>query len=211
MYNTLGSAGKYHTAGPPGFTGPSTPYGKKCFESPYVTVNASTGAASHHSQNIDCISTLSMRGPCYFDAECPNGGCVDGSCGMSEVKYPRIIRRLPDGAQDQKYLACREGAVLIENVDGTRGAYCPIPYENGTMPACQQTMQHVWQCDKYRAAGRDAEYDMCKKAEQCFVYNAEFPDGTVHPVSVRMTPFCMDAARASLEQSATRCVTCDYC
>ncbi len=203
--------------GPPGYTGLSSPYAfrKTCFQSPFVSQCANPA--------LNCITTYASRGNCWFDIECNSGKCLNGACAPADLDIPQVVSSLSYGDY-LKYMKgvtggtmegvpkarCKEGMVLVR-YKGETEPYCPIPYEPGTMPVCQQTMQKLWQCGQYKdksQPGAQKTYELCKQMENCFIYNVQYPDGKTHPVAVKMNSMCLGASAAAVQQSASRCSTC---
>jgi hypothetical protein len=213
----LKSTGEAKFCSGPGFTGlSSTPQMRNiCFDSPFATQCAASA--------VNCIQSYSTRGSCFFDSECRSNTCLNGQCAPFQPAHAQAISRL--SYQDyMKYMAaatggdmkriptadCKEGMVLAQMPDGNREVLCPIPYEPRSMPVCQQAYQNLWQCNQYKDSskcGAADAYQTCRKMQDCFVYNMEYPDGTTAPVSVKMNNMCLGAAKAAVEQTASRCVT----
>ncbi len=105
---------------------------------------------------------------------------------------------------------CKLGMIMV-NHKGKTEPYCPIPSEPGTQPVCQQTYQNLWQCDQYKdkaQPGAQSTYEQCKRFEGCFAYNINFPDGSILPMAVKMNSMCLGASSAAVQQTASRCTTC---
>ena len=178
--------------GPPAWYGP---YRKYCFEPPYVT--------GPGEPQVTCSTAYGVRGGCVNDGECGAGyTCQAGACRASSrvTGQPQVLRRLKPSH------ACAEGPLLIQEAGGGRSIVCPIPYENGSMPQCQNAFKNAWQCDRYAKTDRPKFYQ-CKSFESCFVYDAAFADGNVQPVSRRMDAECAGAAMAAQKKTAFACVT----
>jgi hypothetical protein len=201
--------------GPPGYTGFSSPFRKTCFSSPFASQCSDPG--------VNCISTYRTRGNCLFDNECDSGSCLNGGCAPANLDFPKVVSSLsyPDYL---KYMTgvtggamagvpetvCKEGMILVDR-NGEIAPYCPIPNEPGTMPVCQQAYQHLWQCDQFKdksQPGSQKAYEQCKRFENCFAYNLNYPDGSILPVAVKMNSECIGAATAAVQQTASRCATC---
>ncbi len=204
--------------GPPGFTGLSSPYRKTCIESSFLP------GTTIRENSLNCITTYANRGKCYFDADCSNPPSSSNylSSGVSAVNnavpdgtFPKVIHEVSSaeelkedsGSGSGRGLAavCKHPLVILQG-HGETSYYCPIPSESGTQPACRQTMQNLWQCSQF-PDGSEKRY-LCNEMENCFAYNAQYPDGSVHPALVKMNDFCLGVASAAMEQSASRCTTC---
>lgn len=201
--------------GVPGFTGFSSPYRLTCFGSAF--------ASSCSEPSLNCISTYRTRGNCYFDAECDSGNCANGQCAPADLSFPRVVNSLSYNDY-LKYMngvtggsmagvpkaMCKQGMIMVQR-DGKSEPYCPIPNEPGTMPVCQQAYQQLWQCDQFKdksQPGSQQAYEQCKRFQDCFAYNVEYPDGSMLPVAVKMNSECLGAAAAAVQQTASRCATC---
>ncbi len=202
--------------GPVGINSASGPFAKLCFESSFVS---KCGKAP-----LNCITTYAARGNCLFDAECNSRQCRNGTCASADIDFPQVVNSL---SYDNylKYMQgvtggtmagvpkakCKEGMVLLK-YKGKVEPYCPIPSQPGTQPVCQQTMQNLWQCSQYKNSsqpGSQKAYELCRNMEGCFAYNAQYPDGTVHPAMVKMNSFCLGVGNAAVQQSAMACTTCE--
>lgn len=201
--------------GPPGFTGFSSPFRKTCFESAFASQCA--------NPSLNCISTYRTRNSCLYDNECNSGKCSNGACAPADIDYPKVVSSL--GYPDYlKYMqgvtggtmagvpkaVCKEGMIMVD-YKGKREPYCPLPSEPGTQPACQQAFQNLWQCDQFKTSskpGAHEAYLQCKDFQNCFAYNLSYPDGSILPMAVKMNSTCLGAASAAVQQTASRCATC---
>lgn len=186
-----------------------------CFQSPFATACASNA--------VNCIQTYATRGSCIYSAECRDGAsCINGACApfapahaqaesaLSYQDYMKYMAAATGSTQKIPTADCKEGMVMAKMPDGSRQVLCPLPYEPRSMPVCQQAFQNLWQCDQYKnnsKPGAQDAYQTCRAMQDCFVYNMEYPDGTTAPVSVKMNNMCLGAAKAAVEQTASRCVT----
>ncbi len=178
---------------------------------------------------LNCIQTYRNRGTCYFDNECASNQCLNGACAPANLDYPKVVASLSyedyekyaQGAQGcgaqasqrtpPANVRCKEGMILVD-YRGKIEPYCPIPNEAGTQPTCQQAYQTLWQCDQFKdrsdMPGSQQAYEQCKRFEESFAYNLQYPDGSILPVAVKMTPEGIGAANAAVAQTASRCTTC---
>jgi len=193
--------------GVPNFT---SPYRKTCFQPPFATPCS--------ENNVNCMNTYSSLGGCYFDAECASNQCHNGQClrpssftsnnakimtQISNADYQKVLES--SGVQPGN-MVCK-GPLLVANYKGKKEVLCPIQVEPRISRNCKQALKLVWQCDQYK--NKDVPmYNYCSDLNDCFVYDATFPDGQTQAVSVKNNDKCMRAANAALQQAAVSCASC---
>lgn len=189
--------------GPPGL---ATPYVRQeCFQTAYAPGPRSNdcGCCGQQSSGVNCVRTFGTRGSCLYNAECQTVGnrCRNGRCGTFESNNPRVVKT-QDAANDPN-------TYLVRDPSGEQCVVTPLLSTRGrqTEPQCSTCLKTIWQCDRLRNTQPQA-YEQCKRFSKCFLYDTVREDGTIIPLSVRMTPECMGAARAALEKCATRCGQC---
>jgi hypothetical protein len=181
--------------GPPAWY---SPYRRYCFEAPFVTAPGQSSAV--------CSAAYGALGGCVMDADCDASqgeACTSGQCAPAPVVSgrPVVVQRMAPSP------ACPAGALAVREAGGALSQVCPLAYENGSMPQCQNAFKSVWQAERYRRTDQ-VRYKKAKEYEACFVYDAQFPNGLTHPVSVRMgSAKCAGAAVAAQRKTAFLCVT----
>lgn len=203
----------------PGFnpgSGLDNSFRKYCFQPAFVTPCA--------SNTVNCITGYAHRGGCYYGSECRSGSCKNGMCMSSFdndnakvinslshndfVKYAASVNpgRRPDD-QCAVNAVCKQGMVLANIGGGRKEVLCPLPNPVDSQPQYQQALMRVWQPDRFKDSDPEA-YRVAKDLQSCFFQDVQYPNGTTAPVAVKMTPKCLAAAQAAIEQVAHIAGTC---
>ena len=157
------------------------------FETPYATVaesrgvSVNDGAARFASSNPRVIRSVTREEMARMPP-----------CAVTGRTTPYYL------ADDGEGRAC-----IIAPLNSSRALH--------TEPQCSTCLKTVWQCDRFRGSGQRNKYEQCKEFEKCFLYDTVREDGTLIPLSVRVTPECMAASQAAIRKCAARCGHCQPC
>jgi hypothetical protein len=202
-------------AAAPYTTTPASAYRRLCFQPAY-----STGC---NEPSVNCINTMSTRSGALFNEECASGLAANGQCMAFSSSVPRAVSSVSNNelamyvqattggkgftsAADKAAPACANNLVMVD-LQGKKQVVCPIALPAATAPQCQQTLQRLWQSDRFKGVDT-AMYNQSRQMEDCFVYDTIFPNGQTQPVAVKATPQCMAVAEVAFAKASNSCASC---
>lgn len=216
----LNKACTYH-----GPSGSYFPFLKQiCFEPAFITNTVCQEGCNGNQMNLNCVNTVSGTDfSNYFDIESPNNDlrCTSGSCATFNSNTPKIIQVLTpeqyimfaraNGQSDQCICPPGKSLLLVQDQYGVQsvGYALNSPCEFQYSPQCQTCLQTVFQCDRFLTDTNNADYCRqyaeCKAQENCFIYNAVYPNGSTEPIIVKLDARCKECTNWALSKCEERC------
>ena len=194
--------------GPPSW---SSPYRRICFQPPFQT--------SCSQPQTNCITTYSTRTGALYDAECASSKAINGQCASFGASYPQVTGSVSyddlaaytaaatgKPADLSTMPKCANGLQMVTK-DGQSFPACPLPISPSMAPQCVDAFKTLWQCDRFKGVD-EQKYRECKAMDDCFVYNAVYPNGTTAPIMVKANSPCYAAATAAMARAQSKCNQC---
>jgi len=225
---TSKNPGSCYFRGPPGLATPF--YRNFCFEPPFSTTSPEPNSCgccgqSNDQHSLNCIRSYASRSACQFSGECDQVGnrCMNGQCTSYLSDNPRVLDEIPSENLEAyaqamglppPRMTCKNQTILVRDKYGRKFLACPLTATDyKKTPQLATCLKTIWNCRRFKAAGNEPAYNQCQSFQDCFLYDAVRPDGSIIPISVKLNDECMGCLRSSLckcAQHAGDCMSFDH-
>ena len=98
---------------------------------------------------------------------------------------------------------CKDGMVLVDVGHGRTEVLCPLPRDYAAEPQYRNALRSLWQPERFAETDQSDAHRLAKELQSCFHNDFVYPNGSISPTAVKMTPMCMAAAESAIRQCAS--------
>lgn len=173
---------------------------KSCIDGPASALTNCVGGAASQSSCIVAGDTChSQRQQMAFESD--NAKVVSKLSAAEFAAYSAAVT--PDGPSIEGRPYCKNGMLLLSTRNEGPVVACPLPNDVEVEPQYQQAILDMWQPGRFAETNKpDAHRMAAEIRDKCFFKDVVYPNGTILPLAVRMTPKCIAAADAAIRTAA---------